>query len=115
MLQEKDKLRRSAEAEIERLKEELRQQKDKEDRTRAQINRKLKQKMDDFDKLDRDHKQLDVEHRKLVAELDPQQEKWRELQTEVAKKSDALAEERTKAVESAKQLEEAARERMELT
>ena len=50
-----------------------------------------------------------------MAEVDRQQEKLRELQTKVAKKSDTLAEEWTKAVESAKLLEEAARERMELT
>ena len=40
-----------AETEMERLKEEIRQQKDREDRMRSQINRCLKQKTDDFDKL----------------------------------------------------------------
>ena len=51
MLQEKDKLRRMAETEIERLKEELHQQKDREDCARRQLNQKLKQKTDDFDHL----------------------------------------------------------------
>ena len=43
-----------AEMEMERLKEEIRQQKDREDRMRSQINRCLKQKTDDFDKLYRE-------------------------------------------------------------
>ena len=41
-LQDKDKIRRQAEMEIEQLKEELREQKDREDRMRSQINRRLK-------------------------------------------------------------------------
>ena len=101
LLQEKDKLRQMAEGEIERLKEDLRQQKDREDRARSQINRKLKQKTDDFERLHRDHKRLDAEHKKLITECDWQQEKIRELQNEVTKKTEALAKERTKAVESA--------------
>ena len=38
LIQEKDKLRRQAETEIERLKEELRQQKDRDDRLRGQVS-----------------------------------------------------------------------------
>ena len=51
----------------------------------------------------------------MIAECDLQQEKIRELRVDVAKKVDALAEEWTKVVKSAKQLEETARERMMLT
>ena len=54
LLQDKAKLRRMGETEIERLKEELWQQKDREDRTRSEINQRLKQKTDDFEKLYRD-------------------------------------------------------------
>ena len=50
-----------------------------------------------------------------MAECDWQQEKIRELQNEVTKKTEALSEERMKAIESAKLLEEAARERAVLT
>ena len=64
MLQEKDKLRRMAETELEQLKEELRQQKDREDRARRQLNQKLKQKTDDFDHLHRDYKLVDTKHKK---------------------------------------------------
>jgi chromosome segregation ATPase len=60
VLQEKDKLRKTAETEIERLKEELRQQKDREDRARRQINARLKQKTDDFEHLHRDYKRLET-------------------------------------------------------
>ena len=56
-----------------------------------------------------------MEHRKLIAECDLQQEKIRELRAEVTKKADALVEERTKVVESANLLEEAARETTLLT
>ena len=76
MLQEKEKLRRMAQTEIERLKEELRQQKDREDRARRQINQKLKQKTDYFDHLHRDYKLLDAEHKK-------QQEKMAALREEI--------------------------------
>ena len=70
MLQEKDKLQRMVETEIERLKEELRQQKDREDRARRHNNQKLKQKTNDFDRLHRDYKHLDTEHKRLVADSD---------------------------------------------
>ena len=104
MLQEKDKLRRMAETEIKRLKEELRQQKDREDRARRQLNQKLKQKTDDFDHLHRDYKHLDTEHKK-------QQEKMAELRQEIHRAETALADEQD---ERTTLLEEAARERMEL-
>mgnify|MGYP000229261692 CR=1 FL=1 len=48
--------------EIERLKEEVRQQKDWDDRLRSQVNRHFKQKSEDFDKLYRDHKNLEMEY-----------------------------------------------------
>ena len=76
MLQEKDKLQRSTEVEIERLKEELQEQKDREDRARRQINQKLKQKTKDFDRLRRDHKHLDAEHKKLMLKCDREQDKF---------------------------------------
>ena len=101
--------------EIERLKEELWQKKDREDCVRRQINQKLKQKMKDFNRLHQDHKHLDAEHKKLIVDGDRQQEKMQELRDEVNKMAVALAEERTKGVEAAKMLEEAAKDRMELT
>ena len=57
----KDSSSRMVEGEIERLKEELRQHKDKEDQARSQINRRLNQKIEDFERLHRDHKHFDVE------------------------------------------------------
>ena len=72
LLQEKDKLRRLTEVEIERLKEELRQQKDRVDRARRLIHQRLKQKTDDFNRLHRDYKQLDADHKKFITESDPQ-------------------------------------------
>ena len=104
MLQEKDKLRRMVDTEIERLKEELHQQKDREDRARRQLNQKLKQKTDDFDHLLRDYKHLEMEHKK-------QQEKMVELRQEIHRPETALADERA---EKTRLLDEAARERMEL-
>ena len=50
-----------------------------------------------------------------MAEGDRQQEKMRELRDEVNRTTTALAEERTKGVEAAKMLAEAAKDRMELT
>ena len=49
-----------------------------------------------------------------MRKVDRQQGKLRELRDEVIKKTEALAEEQTKAVDMAKALEEAARDRMEL-
>mgnify|MGYP007067628993 CR=1 FL=1 len=45
-------------------------QKYREDQLRSQINRRLKQKMEEFKKLYRDHKQLEMEHKKLGADYD---------------------------------------------
>ena len=100
--------------EIERLKEELWQQKDREDRARRLINQKLKQKTDDFDRLDLDYKHLDVDHKKLIADSDRQQEKFKELRYELNRTAAALAEEQSKGAEVAKQLEEVEKERLEL-
>ena len=71
------------ETEIERLKEEPWQQKDKEDRMRSQINRRLKQKTNDFEKLYRNHKQTEAEYKKLGLEFDQQQEKLKEVRTSI--------------------------------
>ena len=103
-----------AETEIERLKEELWQQKDREDWMRSQINRRLKQKTDDFDKVYREHKQTEADYKKLGSEFDRQQEKLKEVRTELTRKAEVLDEEQTKAVATEKMLEEAAREKMEL-
>ena len=100
--------------EIERLKEELRQQKDREDRARRLINQKLKQKTDDFDRLHRDYKHLDADHKKLTTESDRQQEKCRELREEVNQLTAAVMEEQSKGAEVAKQLAAAAKERLDL-
>ena len=126
MIQEKDKLRRQAETEIERLKEELRQQEDRDDRLRGQVKRGLKQKTEDFDRLYREHKQAEADHKRRGAEFDRQQERLKELlkeartdlaqkMDELEKKTEALAAEKTQAVETAKQLEVAAKEKLELT
>ena len=63
MIQEKDKLRRQAETEIERLKKKLRQQKDRDDRLRGQVRRRLKQKIEDFDRLYREHKSAKADNK----------------------------------------------------
>ena len=112
-MQDKEKLWRMAETELERLKEELRQQKDREDQTSSQINRHLKQKTDDFEKLYRKHKQTKVEYKKLGSEFNRQQEKLKEVRTELTRKGEALAEEQTKAA-TANMFEEVANEKMEL-
>ena len=69
-LQDKDKIRRRVETEFERLKEETRQQKDKKDRMRSQINQRLKQKSDDFDKLYREHKKMEADYKRMGSEFD---------------------------------------------
>ena len=83
LLQDKDKIRRMAETEIKRLKEEFRQQKDREDRMHSQINRHLKKKTDDFEKLYREHKQTEADYKRLGLEFDRQQEKLKEFWTEL--------------------------------
>ena len=62
-----------------------------------------------------DHKQLDAEHKKIITNSEQQQEKLHELREELNRTATALAEERTKGVEAAKWLAEAAKEQMELT
>ena len=96
---EKDKLRKSDEIEIEQLKEELRQQKDREDHAHRQITQRLKQQSDDLDRSHHDHKHLDTEYKKLITESDQQQEKMIELRNEVQRAETTLVEER---VEKAK-------------
>ena len=103
-MQEKDKLRRMADTEIERLKQELHQQKAREDRARRQLNQNLKKKTDDFDHLHWDYKHLEMEHKK-------QQEKMAELRQEIHRAETTLADE---GAEKTTLLDEAAREQMEL-
>ena len=59
---EKDKLRRMAETEIERLKEEIWHQKGRDDRLRSQASRRFKKTSDDFDKLHHENKELEKEY-----------------------------------------------------
>ena len=68
--------------EIEKLKEEIRQQKVWEDLMRCQINRRLKLKTEDFKKLYRDHKQMEAEHKKLASDYNHQYEKLKEARTD---------------------------------
>mgnify|MGYP000580166517 CR=1 FL=1 len=70
--------------------------------------------MEDFDRLHRDHKHLDAEHKKLIAKGDRQQEKLRELRDEVNRAATAMAEEQSKGAEAAKRLAEATKEQMAL-
>ena len=93
-----------ADTEIDRLKEELHQQKDWEDRARLQLNQKLKQKTEDFDHLLRDYKHLEMEHKK-------QHEKMAELRKEIHWTETVLVDERA---EKTKLLDEVAHQRMEL-
>ena len=77
LMQEKDKLHWMAETEIERLKEEIWQQKEREDRACSQINWRLKHKTDDFEKLHQDQKQMEVEHKKLGSDLTDRKKNWK--------------------------------------
>ena len=80
--QDKDKVRRMAETEIERLKEELQQQKDRDNRLQSQQdNHRLKEKLEDFDKLYQEHKELEKEYDQL-------REKLKEARAEVREKSE---------------------------
>ena len=56
----------------------LRQQKDRDDWLRAKVNRRLKQKTEDFDRLYREHKQAEADHMKRGVEFDRQLEKVKE-------------------------------------
>ena len=75
-------------------------------------------KMDDFDKLYREHKKMEADYKRMGLEFDRQQHKLKEMlkevRTELAKKKEALVEEKTKAVDMGKLLEEAAKEKLEL-
>ena len=73
-----------------------------------------KAETDDFEKLYQDHKQMEAEHKKLGSDFDLQQENLKEVWTELARKTETLAEEQTRAITTTKMLEEAAREKMEL-
>ena len=57
---------------------------------------------------------MEVEHKKLVSDFDQQQEKLKEVRTELSKKTETMAEEQTRVVATAKMLEEAVQERTEL-
>ena len=81
--QQKQKLKWMAEVEIERLKEELLQQKERDDLLRAQTNRSLKDKHVDFEKLYQDHKELEKE-------FDRQHERLREVWANVKEKNESL-------------------------
>ena len=70
LLKDKDNIRWQAETGIEWLKEELQQQKHREDRMRSQINWRLRQKTDYFNNLCREHKQTDVEYKWLGSKVD---------------------------------------------
>ena len=100
------------------MKEELRQLKDREDRMHSQINQRLKQKTNDFDKLYREHKQTEADYKRLGLEFDRQQDRLKEMlkevRTKLAKKTEALGEEKIKVVATAKLLEEEAKEKLEL-
>ena len=65
--------------------------------------------------MHRVHKQLEEEHKKLGSDFDRQQEKLKEVRTELAKKTETLTEEQTRVVATAKMLEDVAQERMEST
>ena len=46
---------------------------------RSQINRRLKQKTDNYDKLYREHKQTEADYKRRGSEFDRQQDKLKEL------------------------------------
>ena len=77
---------------------------------RAQVNRRLKQKTEDFDRLYREHKQAESDYKKRGVEFDRQMEKLKEqlkeTRLDLAKtmdeldvKKEALSAEKTQAVE----------------
>ena len=72
-----------AKTEIERLEEELRHKKERNDRLRAQTNRLLKDKQANFEKLYWDHKESEKE-------FDWQREKLKEAQAEIKEKNESL-------------------------
>ena len=93
---------------------------------RSQVKRCLKQKTKDFDRLYREHKQAEADHKRRGAEFDRQQDRLKELlkeartdlaqkMDELEKKTEAVVAEKTQAVEKTKQLEAAAKEKLEFT
>ena len=52
------------------MKEDLRRQKDRDEQLRSQVNRCLKQKTEDFDKLYQEHKQMEAEYKRRGAKFD---------------------------------------------
>ena len=93
---------------------------------RAQVNRCLKQKTEDCDRLYREHKQAESDHKKRGVEFDWQLEKvkeqLKETRLDLAKtmeeldiKKEALSAEKTQAVERVRQLEATTKEKLELT
>ena len=81
LLQEKDKLRRMVEMEIEWQKEKIQQQKE---RGLGTLSKKptVEAKNENLDKLHQDHKQLEAEHKKLGSDFDRQQVKLKQVQME---------------------------------
>ena len=89
-------------------------------------NGRLKQKTEDYDRLYREHKQAESDHKKRGVEFDQQLEKVKEqlketyldlsmTMKELDIKKEALSAEKTQAVERARKLEAAAKEKLELT
>ena len=90
------------------------------------MNRRLKQKTEDFDRLYRDHKQAESYNKKRAADYDRQIEKLKEqlketrldlakTMDEVSAKKEALSAEITQATERRKELEALRREKLDLT
>ena len=89
---------------------------DRDDQLQAQVNRRLKQKTEDFDRLYRDHKQAESDNKKRAAEYDWQIEKLKQqlketrldlarIMDEVSAKKEALSAEKTLVSEQRKELE----------
>ena len=90
------------------------------------MNRRLKQKTEDFDRLYRDHKQAESDSKKRVADYDRQIERLKEqlketrldlakTMDEVSAKKEALLAEITQAMERRKELEVLRRDKLDLT
>ena len=106
--QDKDKPQRIAEMEITWFKEELCQQKDQDNRFQGQANRRLKEEIEDFEKLYWKHKELEKEY-------DQKRDKIKEARMQVKDKTEALAvQERPLAEITTKLLEDIVREQLEL-
>ena len=94
--------------EIERLKEEVRQQKDWDDRLRSQVNRHFKQKSEDFDKLYRNYKKLETDY-------DRQQDKLMQARAKLKQKTEALTmQEKLLEERTTQLLTDVAKERLEM-